>query len=88
MTYQITGINPDQLENIARVPGTVRVRASSKPGFPCRVTLEDAEPGEELLLFPSMREPGQRPLRAIRTPYRRYLPAVPWPCGPLAPMRC
>lgn len=51
MTYQITGISPDQLANIARAPGTVRVRASGKPGFPCRVTLEDAEPGEELLLF-------------------------------------
>ena len=25
--------------------------ADSKPGFPCRVTLEDAEPGERLILY-------------------------------------
>ena len=29
----------------------VRRTASAKPGFPCRVTLEDAEPGESLLLM-------------------------------------
>lgn len=51
MTYQITGISPDQAEDVASAPGTVRVTATSKPGFPCRVTLEDAEPGEEMLLF-------------------------------------
>ena len=28
-----------------------RMKADSKPGFPCRVTLEDAEPGESVLLL-------------------------------------
>lgn len=28
------------------------VKASSSPGFPCRVSLEDAQPGERVLLFP------------------------------------
>nr|WP_243846873.1 DUF1203 domain-containing protein [Sphingomonas japonica] len=27
------------------------MRADAKPGFPCRVTLEDAEPGEAVLLL-------------------------------------
>ena len=31
--------------------GIVRMTADAKPGFPCRVTLEDAEPGETLLLL-------------------------------------
>lgn len=30
--------------------GAVRVTADHKPGYPCRITLEDAEPGETLLL--------------------------------------
>jgi hypothetical protein len=29
-----------------------RVVADHKPGFPCRISLVDAEPGEELLLLP------------------------------------
>lgn len=31
--------------------GVTRVTADAKPGYPCRVTLEDAEPGESLLLL-------------------------------------
>lgn len=32
--------------------GTIRMTVTTKPGFPCRVSLEDAEPGEEVLLLP------------------------------------
>ena len=85
MTYQITGINPDQLDEIARAPGTVRVRASGKPGFPCRVTLEDAEPGEELLLFHHVSHDVDSPYRSSYAIYARtaakaaarYTDAVP-----------
>ena len=31
--------------------GAMRVVAANKPGYPCRVTLEDAEPGETLILL-------------------------------------
>ena len=34
-----------------RAQGVVRVTADAKPGYPCRITLEDAEPGETLLLL-------------------------------------
>lgn len=34
-----------------RARGVVRQVADSKPGFPCRITLQDAEPGESLLLL-------------------------------------
>lgn len=44
--------------------GIRRVVADSKPGFPCRVTLEDAEPGERLLLLPFEHQPAHTPYRA------------------------
>ena len=58
MSFQITGLpaslftplfalGDDQLA--AR--GVVRMVADKQPGFPCRVSLEDAEPGETLLLL-------------------------------------
>ncbi|WP_373491912.1 DUF1203 domain-containing protein [Parasphingorhabdus sp.] len=85
MTYQITGISPDQLDNIARAPGTVRVTATDKPGFPCRITLEDAQPGEELLLFHHVSHDVLSPYRSSYAIYARtgaraaaqYTDAVP-----------
>lgn len=70
MAYKITGLSPDQLENVASAPGTVRVVASSKPGFPCRVTLEDAEPGE-LLLFNHVSHDVNSPYRSSYAIYAR-----------------
>ena len=34
-----------------RAHGIVRMTADAKPGYPCRITLEDAAPGEMLLLL-------------------------------------
>jgi Protein of unknown function (DUF1203) len=44
--------------------GMRRVIADEKPGFPCRVTLEDAEPGERVLLLPFEHQPAHSPYRA------------------------
>ena len=41
-----------------------RVVADGKPGFPCRITLEDAEPGERILLLPYEHQPAHSPYRA------------------------
>jgi hypothetical protein len=41
-----------------------RVVATEKPGFPCRVSLADAEIGEELLLLPFAHQPGRSPYKA------------------------
>jgi hypothetical protein len=41
-----------------------RVVADSKPGFPCRVTLDDAELGERVLLLPYEHQPVRSPFRA------------------------
>jgi hypothetical protein len=41
-----------------------RIVATAKPGYPCRVSLTDAEIGEELLLLPYMHQPADSPYRA------------------------
>ena len=49
-------------EQVLAQHGVRRVVANANPGFPCRVTLEDAEPGETLLLL-------SYPHLAIGSPY-------------------
>lgn len=44
--------------------GMRRMVASAKPGFPCRVSLEDAEPGERVLLANYEHQPAHSPYRA------------------------
>ena len=44
--------------------GARRVVADDRPGFPCRVSLEDAALGEELLLLPYEHQPAASPYRA------------------------
>lgn len=41
-----------------------RVVATEKPGYPCRVSLADAEIGEELLLLPFEHQPASSPYKA------------------------
>lgn len=58
MTYRFTGLPAGDFERFFGMDddallahGVRRVRADHKPGFPCRVTLRDAEPGETVLLL-------------------------------------
>jgi uncharacterized protein DUF1203 len=44
--------------------GIRRMIADSKPGYPCRVSLVDAEVGERVLLLPYVHHPVQGPYRA------------------------
>ena len=43
--------------------GMRRMIVDAKPGFPCRVTLEDAEPGERVLLLAFEHQPAHSPFR-------------------------
>lgn len=59
MSFRITGLETAQFEHLfglsdaeLEAHNAKRYVADSKPGFPCRLTLEDAEPGETLLLVP------------------------------------
>ena len=45
--------------------GARRYVATKKPGFPCRVSLEDAEEGETLILLPFEHHPVDGPYRAM-----------------------
>jgi hypothetical protein len=47
-----------------RSRGMKRVVADSKPGFPCRVSLDDAEVGEALILLPYEHHPVPGPYRS------------------------
>jgi len=59
MNFRITGLEAAQFEHLfglsdaeLKAHNAKRYVADEKPGFPCRLTLEDAEPGESLLLVP------------------------------------
>ncbi|WP_331716765.1 DUF1203 domain-containing protein [Stenotrophomonas sp. MMGLT7] len=45
--------------------------AAAAPGFPCRVSLEEARVGEELLLLHHMHQPAHAPYRAAGPIYVR-----------------
>ena len=47
-----------------RARGVLRMRADEKPGFPCRVSLVDAEIGEEVLLMSFTHHDVDTPYRA------------------------
>jgi len=57
---QLFGLSDGEL----RARGMSRIIADAKPGFPCRVTLEDAEPGERVLLLAFEHQPAHSPFRA------------------------
>jgi len=50
-----------------------RVVAAANPGFPCRVSLADAEVGEELLLLPYAHQPAESPYKSSGPIYVRKL---------------
>ena len=59
MSFRIKGLDAAQFEHLfglsddeLKFHNAKRYVADSKPGFPCRITLEDAGPGETLLLAP------------------------------------
>jgi hypothetical protein len=49
--------------------GILRRTADSKPGFPCRVTLRDAEPGDTLLLMNYESHSADTPYRSTHAIY-------------------
>lgn len=77
MSYVITGLDPAPFRYLYGLSdaelakaGAIRMTADAKPGFPCRVTLEDAEPGTAVLLLNHEHLP-------VDTPYRSCLPVDP-----------
>jgi hypothetical protein len=87
-SFQLVGLDHDPFEPLFHLSnerlaqlGAVRRIASEFPGYPCRVSLEDAELGEELLLLPYVHQPAASPYRAsgpifVRRGARRAVRAV------------
>lgn len=78
MTYRIEGLNRDSYAALLGLSDEAlaerqarRVIADSRPGFPCRATLEDAEPGERLILFNHVSHDVPTPFRSAYAVYVR-----------------
>jgi hypothetical protein len=68
--FQLVGLDPAQFDALfelsdaeLKTRGIVRKRADAHPGYPCRVSLEDAALGEEVLLLSYAHQ-------AVDSPYR------------------
>jgi hypothetical protein len=71
MSFVVTGLPPEPFaplfdldEAALAARGVIRMTVDSKPGFPCRITLEDAEPGETVLLLNHEHHAEDTPYRA------------------------
>lgn len=71
MDYRITGLSPEPFRHLYGLSdaelaahGARRYVADSKPGFPDRVEVRDAEPGERLLLVNYAHQPADTPYRS------------------------
>jgi hypothetical protein len=78
MTFRITGLDLGQFASLAAMSddelvhyNARRYTASEYPGFPCRVTLDDAQPGEEVILLNFEHLPVDSPYRASHAIYVR-----------------
>ena len=70
-SFRLAGIDPAPFAHLFELPdarlrasGAVRMVADRDFGFPCRVGLDDARTGDELLLLPYEHLPGDSPYRA------------------------
>ena len=78
MSFRITGLDPAVFRPLfglsdatLRERGIVRVRADSSPGYPDRIEMRDAEPGETLLLVNHVHHDVHNPYRASHAVYVR-----------------
>lgn len=78
MGYVIRGLDPAPFVPLYGMSdaelaahGAIRRRADAKPGFPCRITLENAEPDEDVLLVNFEHLPVGNPYRSRYAVYVR-----------------
>ena len=71
MSFRITGLSPEPFQPLfglsdqeLAAQGVRRYVADSKPGFPDRIEVRDAEPGETVLLMNYTHQPADTPYRA------------------------
>jgi len=78
MSFMITGLPVAEFEPLfglddeaLRMRGVIRKIANAKPGYPCRITLDDAEPGERVLLLNYESHKAATPYRSAYAIYVR-----------------
>jgi hypothetical protein len=71
LSFRITGLSPEPFRHLFGMSdaelakrGVKRYVADKKPGFPCRIEMRDAKPGETLLLLNHVCQPADTPYRA------------------------
>ena len=71
MAFRITGLSPEPFRRLFGLPddelarqGVKRYVADKTPGFPCRVEMRDAAPGDAVLLLNHVCQPADTPYRA------------------------
>jgi hypothetical protein len=71
MGFQVSGLKKDQFKHLygkddksLAKAGARRMTVDEKPGYPCRVSLEDVEIGETVLLFNYEHLPTNSPYRS------------------------
>jgi len=72
MTFQIHALPAARFRPLFALPDkellkarATRMVVDSNPGFPCRVSLEEADIGETVLLVNFQHQPGDSPYRSI-----------------------
>ena len=78
MSFVVTGLAPEPFASLCgadeatlAAAGAIRFQVDAKPGFPCRISLEDAEPGETVLLLNHEHQAADTPYRASHAIYVR-----------------
>ena len=78
VSFRITGLPSETFAGLFSLSdadlaacGALRRVADGKPGYPCRVSLTDAEPGQEVILTHFEHQPANTPYRASHAIYVR-----------------
>lgn len=76
MSFRITGLDPTGFQHLwdadpdtLTAANAIRLRADTTPGYPDRITLEDASIGQEVILLNHASQPADTPFRATHAIY-------------------
>ena len=76
--FTVLGLSPDSFQALFELSDdelekrrAKRYIADSKPGFPCRVSLQDAEAGDEVILTNFIHLPSESPYRSTHAIFIR-----------------
>ena len=71
MHFRLSGLSPLPFQHLYGLPeaeltqlGVIRYLVDTKPGYPDRITMEDAEPGQTVLLLNHVCQAADTPYRA------------------------